>query len=288
MQGPALHQGGAPPPPEVASRIWLLAGTGEGPPLASQLLARGWSVRVSVVSTAATRAYAPHPGLELGVGALGAGAASGDLAPEAAVLAELHAAAQRGRPFRWVIDASHPFAQRISAALALACAQAGQPLLRLERPLPAAPEATILPDLPSLAGIDLVGRRLLLAIGARRLAEAMAHAPRAVHHARLLPLPGALRQAMAAGLPAGRVACLRPPAATATAAIEAALCRRWRIEAVLCRRSGGPSETHWRQISAALGLRLLLLERPREPRGVELLPLAALLERVGEAPGPLA
>jgi precorrin-6x reductase len=94
---------------------------------------------------------------------------------------------------------------------------------------------------------------------------------------------------MAAGLGATRVAALRPPAeAGAAAAIEAALCRRWRIEAVLCRRSGGPSETHWRQISAALGLRLLLLERPREPRGVELLPLAALLERVGEAPGPLA
>jgi precorrin-6A/cobalt-precorrin-6A reductase len=188
-----------------------------------------------------------------------------------------------------VIDASHPFAQRISAALALACAREGQPLLRLERPRPSVPGATILPDLPSLSAVDLVGRRLLLAIGARRLAEARAHCPGAIHHARLLPQPSALSQAMAAGLPAERVACLRPPAeAAASAAIEAALCRRWRIEAVLCRRSGGPSETHWRRICADLDLQLLLLERPREPQGAVLLPLQSLLERVGDASGPWA
>jgi precorrin-6A/cobalt-precorrin-6A reductase len=285
MQGPALHQGGAAtPPPGGAAWIWLIAGTGEGPALTSRLLERGWSVRVSVVSAAAARAYDCHPQLELWVGAL-----DGPTGPEGVVLAELQGASQRGTPFRWLIDASHPFAQRISAALALACARAGQPLLRLERPRPAGPGATVLADLESLAGIDLRGRRLLLAIGARRLAEAVAHSPGAVHHARLLPSPGALRLAMAAGLGAAQVACLRPPAeAGAAAAIEAALCRRWRIEVVLCRRSGGPSESHWRRICAAMGLRLLLLERPPEPRGATLLPLVDLLERVGEAPGALA
>lgn len=286
MQGLALHQGGNTPPPEPPARIWLIAGTGEGPPLAACWLARGWSVRVSVVSAAAARAYAPHPRLELRIGAIGGEAGPGPAGsdPGRAVLAELHAAELRGRPFRWVIDASHPFAQRISAALAIACTAAGQPLLRLERPLPPRPEATILADLPSLAGIDLIGRRLLLAIGARRLAEARRHSPHAVHHARLLPQPRALRQAMAAGLAPARVACLRPPTeAAAAAAIEAALCRRWRIEVVLCRRSGGPSETHWRRICSAMGLRLLLLERPPEPEGATLLPLAALLERVGDA-----
>ncbi len=285
MQGPALHQGGAvPQPPGGTARIWLIAGTGEGPPLAAQLLERGWSVRVSVVSAAAARAYAPHPRLELCVGAL-----DGPAGPEGAVLVELRGAAERGQPFRWLVDASHPFARRISAALALACASAGQPLLRLERPRPAASGATVLADLKSLAGIDLKARHLLLAIGARRLAEAVAHSPGAVHHARLLPQPGALRQAMAAGIGAARLAALRPPAeAGAAASIEAALCRRWRIEMVLCRRSGGPSESHWRRLCAEMGLRLLLLERPPEPPGATLLPLAALLERLGEGPGRLA
>ena len=295
MQRPAVHQ--APLPHDHSNDhqsdgcgdgpwIWLVAGTGEGPPLAARLLGRGWRVRVSVVSQAASRAYAPHPRLEMAVGAICADAGgAGD--PVAAVLAELRAAAQRGQACRWVIDASHPFARRISAGLATACRLQGQPLLRLRRPQPEAPGAGILPDLPALEAERLADRRLLLAIGARRLAEAMGHCPGAIHHARLLPSPEALRQAMAAGIAAERVACLRPPGeADAAAAIEAALCRRWGIEVVLCRRSGGPSETHWRRICEDLGLRLLLLERPPEEPGVMALTLESLLARVGHPPNP--
>lgn len=301
MQGTALHQAPGPgdPPPPRGAWIWLVAGTGEGPPLAARLLERGWGVRVSVVSAAATRAYAPHPALELQVGALGGeGGEPGDGAR--AIRAALRDAAARGCPCRWLIDASHPFALRISTALAEACRIEGQPLLRLLRPLADAAETDaaagassaaganaprVLADLADLARELLADRRLLLAIGARRLAEAKGHCPEAILHARLLPSPEALRQAMAAGIRPERVACLRPLGdPDAAAAVEAALCRRWRIEAVLCRRSGGPSERHWRRISAELGLRLLLLERPQEPRGVLALPLEALLERVG-APG---
>ena len=285
MQRPAVHQ--APLPHDHSNDhqsdgcgdgpwIWLVAGTGEGPPLAARLLGRGWRVRVSVVSQAASRAYAPHPRLEMAVGAICADAGgAGD--PVAAVLAELRAAAHRGQACRWVIDASHPFARRISAGLATACRLQGQPLLRLRRPQPEAPGAGILPDLPALEAERLADRRLLLAIGARRLAEAMGHCPGAIHHARLLPSPEALRQAMAAGIAAERVACLRPPGeADAAAAIEAALCRR----------SGGPSETHWRRICEDLGLRLLLLERPPEEPGVMALTLESLLARVGHPPNP--
>lgn len=283
MQGPAVHQ--APPPHQTPSPwIWLIAGTGEGPPLAARLLERGWRVRVSLVSAAAGRAYPPHPRLVVTVGAIGAGDGG---EPAAAVLAELRSAAAAGQPYRWMVDASHPFARRISAAVAEACRLQGQPLLRLKRPLPTATGARILADLPALAQEPLAGRRLLLAIGARRLAEAIGHCPGAVPHARLLPSPAALRQAMAAGLPPERVACLRPAAdAAAAAAIEAALCRRWGIEVVLCRRSGGPSESHWRRICRDLGLRLLLLERPPEIAGVPTLPLGALLERLGDPPPP--
>jgi len=89
---------------------------------------------------------------------------------------------------------------------------------------------------------------------------------------------------MAAGLPAERVACLQPlPAGEQQAAVEEALCRHWQIETVLCRRSGGPGEAHWRRICGDLGLRLLLLERPTEPGGLLSLPLEQLLERVGTA-----
>lgn len=266
MQRPALHQGRRP---AGRPRIWLVAGTGEGPPLALWLQERGWTVRVSVVSAAAARAYPQNSGLELMVGALTPERLEAELA---------------GAPFHWVIDASHPFASRISAELARCCGASGQPLLRLRRPLESPGQAILLRGLKELAQVELDECRLLLAIGARRLAEAVAHTPTAVHHARILPSAEALRQAMAAGLPPQRVACLRPPSeATAAAVVEEALCRRWRIEAVLARRSGGPSQAHWQRICARLGLRLLLLERPAEPSGLSELSLEELRRRLGDA-----
>ncbi|MEA5443009.1 precorrin-6A/cobalt-precorrin-6A reductase, partial [Cyanobium gracile] len=88
--------------------------------------------------------------------------------------------------------------------------------------------------------------------------------------------------ALAAGIPAQRLAPLRP---TGDGRIELALCRLWRIETVLCRRSGGANEAQWHRICAQLDLRLLLLERPPEPGQAEALPLRELLQRLGQS-GP--
>jgi len=267
MHGPPWNQ-------SQGDRLWLVAGTGEGPTLAEALLARGWRLQVSVVSRAAAGAYRPHPALDLRVGPIGAGPTH---ASDAGVALELERAQGLGDPFRWVIDASHPFATRISAGLAKACIAQGQPLLRLERPLLPLGEATLIPNVTALGQHVTVGERLLLAIGGRQLASVVEHSPHAIHHARLLPAAAGLQQAMAAGLAPGRVACLRPGG---NGELERALCRRWGISAVLCRRSGGVSEGLWHAISATLGLRLLLLERPPEPQGSERLTLEALLRRL--------
>ncbi|WP_254217241.1 precorrin-6A/cobalt-precorrin-6A reductase [Synechococcus sp. CCY 9618] len=275
MHGPRRHQSDPPGAAGCGGRIWLIAGTGEGPPLASTLLARGWRLRVSLVSRAAALAYGPHPGQELAVGAIG-----GPDGPEAGVAQELAGARERGDPYRWVIDATHPFATRISAALARTCQALAQPLLRLRRPDLALAGAVPLADLDALGAHCRPGLRLLLAIGARRLADAVAASPGAVHHARLLPSGEALGRALAAGLAPRRLAPLRP---TGDGRIERALCLHWEIEAVLCRRSGGPNEAHWHRICSELGLRLLLLERPREPGEVEALALQELLERLGQS-----
>lgn len=275
MAGPILKH----PPPATATggRVWLLAGTGEGPALAEALGRRGWRVRVSVVGAAAALAYPPRPWLEVAVGSIGAAAAS----PEEGVLRELERAEVEGRAFDWVVDATHPFARRISTALASACGVRRQPLLRLQRPLlPAAP-GTVLATPAELTSRIRPGERLLLALGARHLHELVRLTPGAVHHARILPSAAALRQARAAGLPDGRIACLRPGD---DAQVERGLCRRWGIETVICRRSGGPPERHWQAITAELGLRLLRLERPAEPDGVVSLPAEELLARIGTAP----
>ena len=259
-----------------ASRLWLFAGTGEGPPLARRLLQRGWRLRVSLVSAAGARAYPLHPRLELAVGALGE--STGESAAES-LARQLRRERQQGDPFRWLVDATHPFACRISADLARVCGELRQPLLRLQRPPLPPGRSLLLEELGDLPVVCRPGERLLLAIGARRLEEAIKASPGALHHARVLPSPQALRLAMAVGLEPQRLACLRP--GPGSLPIEIALCRRWQISTVLCRQSGGEGESRWHQVCEALGLRLLLLRRPPEPSLVCALELQELLQRLG-------
>ena len=63
-------------------RIWILSGTGEGPPLTRTLVERGWRVQVSVVTDAAALAY---KGIALDQIRIGA------LAGQAGMAAVLHA-----------------------------------------------------------------------------------------------------------------------------------------------------------------------------------------------------
>lgn len=260
MHRPEIDQAANDRPP---GRIWLLAGTGDGPPLTQALLQQGWRVTVSVVSEAAARAYPPHPRLRVEAGAL---------AGEAAIRAEL----QR-QCYAAVVDATHPFAVQISAALTAACQSQGQRLLRLQRSVPCAPGVVLLPSLAALGQQQLAGERLLLAIGMRQLGPAVALSPGAVHHARLLPSAEALQRAQAAGLAAERVACVRP---SRSGWIEAGLLGHWGITAVLARQGGGFSEAVWQRLCAELGVRLLLIACPRS----DALPQADLLAQLATLP----
>ncbi|MCP9928118.1 precorrin-6A/cobalt-precorrin-6A reductase [Cyanobium sp. CH-040] len=284
-----------PPARPQPGRLWLFSGTGTGPPLAARLLALGWRVRVSVVTGAAARKYPDDPALELQVGPLG-GAAR--------LTGELQRAQAQGQPFRVVVDATHPFASRIQHELAEGSAAAAVPLLRLERDMemaaaePAGPHGgdcrlsgggvggggavEELADLGALRAVPLAGSRLLLAIGSRHLAEALRCSPGALHHARVLPHPQALRLALAAGVPPHRLAPLHPrppgePTERDEGGVEAALVRRWGIAVILARASGPPSETLWRRVAATEGCRLLLLRRPQLPRTTPGLDAEALL-----------
>lgn len=263
MHEPAIHQ---------QPRLWLLAGTGDGLRLALELRRRGWRLLVCVVSAEAALAYPASADLELRVGAI-EGAAG--------IRSVLEQARRGGAPFTAVVDASHPFARQITAALADVWEAPGlPPLLRLRRPDPGpgtGDRLQVLPDLEALAELPLHGCRLLLAIGARQLGQAVVRSPGAVHHARLLPNAAALQQGQAAGLAPERLACLQP-GDTQEHAVLRALLGRWRIEAILCRQSGGLTEQLWRRLASELNLELLLLARPPEPAGLRQLQLQPLLE----------
>lgn len=263
-------------------RLWLLAGTGEGPHLAKHFLERGWRLRVSVVTPSAGASYPIDPNLEVVVGALaGAGA----------LCALLDLAERQGDPFAWVIDASHPFATRVTAAAVEATRHRPEAFLRLQRPSLPAPKALLLSEMGELGSHLVGGERLLLAIGARHLREACQQCPdsrfqpRVLPHARVLPHPQALKQAQQAGLLASRIACLHP---TADGAVEEALCHHWQIDTILCRQSGGLTEALWLRIATKLPVRLLLLQRPPEPEGILQLPHKELVDHVGSPPGDKA
>ena len=262
---------GAEAPGAEAARLWLFGGTGDGPPLARQLLERGWRLRVSLLSPGAARPYPHDPRLELQIGPLGGGDK---------LARQLQQAAAAGEPFQLVLDTTHPFASLVQQELAEGCRRAAVPLLRLQRPRlqgPAGRQLQELTDLDALAQAGLAaGERLLLAIGARQLRQAVAASPQALHHARLLPNPRALQQALAAGLAPQRLACLQPGAAGG--ALEAALLERWQISAVVARQSGPPTEALWRRLAADHGCRLLLLRQPAAAPGAQLLEPEALLQ----------
>jgi len=142
----------------VSARVLILGGTAEARALAAQLDDAG----VPVVSSFAGRVSRPRlPVGEVRIGGFGGPEALGRWLQEQAIAA--------------VVDATHPFAQRISASATRAAASAGVALLRLERPGWVAGEGDHwlwVDDLPAAAGAlaRLSAARVLLTTGRQGLA----------------------------------------------------------------------------------------------------------------------
>lgn len=138
-------------------RVLILGGTAEARELASALDDAG----LPVISSLAGRVARPR----LPVGEVRLGGFGG---PEALArwLADHDITA--------VVDATHPFAERISASAAAACPSAGVPLLRLERPGWSARPGDRWHGVADLdeaaAAIPRLGRRVLLTTGRQGLA----------------------------------------------------------------------------------------------------------------------
>ncbi|MCY4055464.1 MAG: precorrin-6A/cobalt-precorrin-6A reductase [Cyanobacteria bacterium MAG CAR4_bin_6] len=259
--------------------IWLVAGTEDGVWAARQLLALSVPVRVQVVSPGACRAYGlltANPAFQCRAMAL---------TPR-----EVHRVLTGPAPPALVLDATHPFALRITRTLHTACGASAIPYLRLQRPQLKPGAATLVDRLEAVQ--DLGSRSLLTAIGSRNLAPLVAwHGPQRTA-ARILPTATALQQALAAGLPPERIAPLQPvgtghggeihPPPDPGTCLEAALCRRWAADVVLARQSGGTPERHWRRVCAALGVSLWLLRRPQESSGMAGCTRETLSQRVQE------
>ncbi len=239
-------------------RLLLLGGTTEASRLASAL---GGRTDLAPVLSLAGRTQNPAlPPIPYRIG--GFGGADG----LTAYLVQERVAA--------LVDATHPFAARISAHAVAASTMAGVPLLVFTRP-PWRPKPgdrwTAVPDLDAAAAALGVARRTVLLTAGRLGLARFRAAPQHRYVIRTIDPPDP------ADLPPDHVLLLgRGPFRLAD---EVALMRREGIDVVLTKNSGGAAAAPKLEAARTLGLVVVLVDRPPAPAGrAEAHTLAAVLD----------
>jgi len=181
-------------------RVLLLSGTSEGPPLARALVGQGFDVTATVTRDEACQNLFGEMRDQVNVVARGFSADS---------LAEFLA---KGRA-DLVVDATHPFAARITLAAQEACRRTSTPYVRYERPDWIPPEGThLVDDFPAAARLaPMLGRRIMLTIGSKQLKYFAALGGHVEMLARILPSEISIQQALSAGFRREQLIGARPP-----------------------------------------------------------------------------
>ena len=245
--------GGAPP-----QRILVLGGTTEASALVRALAPRGAGFDVTLSLAGRTRDPRPEP-VRTRVGGFGG--------------AECLAAWIAAHGVACVVDATHPFAARISRNAAAACVATGVPRLAIRRPAWArAPEddwTEVDGMAEAAAALGSAPRRVFLTIGRGELA-AFAAAPQHAYHARTI-------EPIGDALPVPRLTAItaRGPF---TREAEAAFLAEHRIEVVVTKNSGGDATYAKIEAARALGLPVIVVRRPDAPVGPAVPDAAAALD----------
>ncbi len=222
--------------------ILVLGGTGEARALASDLAG---DARYRIVSSLAGRTAAPL----LPDGAVRRGGFGG-VEGLAAYLCDEEVAL--------VVDATHPFAARMSENAAAACSELGLPLVRLERPpWRAGPgdDWRMVADAREAARAIPAGARVLLTVGGGEIAPFLERGDVAFV-ARMIEPP-------ASPVPAHcEILLARPPF---TISGETALMRERAIGMLVTKNSGGAATAAKLEAARGLGVPVLMIARPQKP-----------------------
>lgn len=188
------------------------------------------------------------------------------------------AAYLRDRQVSHLVDATHPFAARISANAANAAAATGVPLLALTRPAwaPAAGDRwTRVPDLlAAVAALAGDPRRVMLALGRMHVA-AFAAQPQHRYLLRFVDRPNAPPP-----LPAHVIVIDRGPF---TIEGDEQLLARHAIDLIVSKNAGGSGAAAKLVAARRLGLPVLMIERPALPPRAEVHDVAGVLAWLGHA-----
>jgi precorrin-6x reductase len=237
--------------------ILLLSGTSEGRTLSARLRAEGIPFVASVTTPEARQLFVEvDPPPEVLVTRFGGDALATFL---------------RERRVRAILDATHPFAQRISEKAMQVAAQELVPYVRYERPTPSqapappewgAGEVVIAPDMEAAAQISLQrGSRVFLTTGTKALPVFHRLIAARWVMVRILPTIASLSQALEAGLLPAQILALRGPFSLE---LECAILRQYRIDLLVTKDSGaaGGLETKL-EAAAALQVPAVVVSRPR-------------------------
>lgn len=232
----------------MTKRILLLSGTSEGPRLARALHEAGFAVHATVTRPEACATLfgaLPHAVVEA------RGFTEQGLADFLA-----------GGSADLVLDATHPFAVRITRIAQAVCARLSTPYVRYERPDWEPPPGTHFADSYAAAAERLpsLGARAMLTLGSKQLKHfAHLHACMTLF-ARVLPTPVSLQQALDAGFTGNRVQGLRPPFSIE---LNQALFREYDVHVLVSKASGVEGGVVEKVTAArALGMAVLMIRRP--------------------------
>ena len=234
---------------DAPPQLWLVGGTTESFELSKLVVQQSLSCVVSVTTDVTRYRYPCSPLLQICIQRFNSETLNQFLVTQ---------------NIRAILDASHPHAVEISR-LAIQAANNWQiPYLRWERPLVTelTPQVQKMENLQAvLAPEHLCEQRVLLTIGAKALHHFYPWQARSTLFARILPSEMALQAAASAGFMPKRLIALRPPISVE---LEIALWQQWNIERVVTKASGQPGgETVKRQAAEALGIPLLVIQRPQ-------------------------
>jgi precorrin-3B C17-methyltransferase len=230
--------------------VWFFTGTRDGNLLAHASAQTGVKTVISVASEhGAVQAREHSPGSHVVAGRIG----------EAARRKLLEASKARA-----IVDATHPFATRISEQLIRICSDLGIPYLRFERPRR---EESIhtqsVADIPAAAREAVrQGKRIFLSTGVKDLSAFLAADPEgsALWFARVTPSPDSLTRALGAGIPASRLCAIQGPFSEEA---NTALWREWKIDCVVTKESGETGGLPSKIAAArALGIPIIVVARP--------------------------
>jgi precorrin-6x reductase len=232
--------------------ILLLSGTGEGRILSARLRAEGLPFVASVTTPEARQLFSEI-----------------DPAPEVVVThfsADALTMFLRERQVSAILDATHPFARRISETAIQAAAQEHIPYVRYERPSRGLTGETdgvvVVPTIEDAVKVCLGhGQRIFVTTGAKTLYTFRQVIARKYIIARILPAVASLSQALDAGLPPAQILAMRGPFSEE---LERALLRAYRIDLLVTKDSGAAGGLEIK-LAAAAALRIptVVVSRPQ-------------------------